>query len=241
MQRITINEISDKLNEIAKQEGVNIDERSVFLIAKLGDGALRDALGIFDMAVSFCGNNITFDELRGFLNLPDKEIYFEISNRVISSDAKGIIVYVEEVSSRGCELMTWYDEGTEHFRNLLLVKTTGSPDLLDESEAVKSMYLESAQKFSEPQLLRLLKVLFEAESRLKYSSNQKLLLEMLLVELTRVNGEISDLISVIEILRGSKKKLDEEITATGISNTQPTESDIVKKLKELFNVVEYKP
>jgi DNA polymerase III, subunits gamma and tau len=231
LQRITINEISDKLNEIAKQEGVNIDERSVFLIAKLGDGALRDALGIFDMAVSFCGNNITFDELRGFLNLPDKEIYFEISNRVISSDAKGIIEYFEEVSSRGFDLMTFYNGVTEHFRNLLLVKTTGSPDLLDESEAVKSMYLESAQKFSEPQLLRLLKVLFEAESRLKYSSNQKLLLEMLLVELTRVNGEISDLISVIEILRGSKKKLDEEITATGISNTHPPNQILLKSLK----------
>lgn len=241
LQRIKIDEISAKLMEVAAQEKITIDDRSVFLISKLGDGALRDALGIFDMAVSFCGSNVTFDELQKFLNLPDKEMYFEISDFILNSDSKGMLEFYEKLNEQGFDLMTLYNGITEHFRNMLLVKTTQNADLLDESDVIKSKYKSESEKFSDPQLLRLLKVLFETESRLKYSSNQKLLIEMLLVELTKLNSEITDLSELLAILQGSKKKVDSGIKPAQSKNEQPTESELVKKIIELFDAVEYKP
>ena len=131
LQMIKVDEISGNLRSIAKQEGIKIDDESLFLISKLGYGALRDAQGIFDMAVSYCGNEIKFEELKAFLNLPDKEVYFKIADFIKDGDTKGILNYLNELSTKGMDLHTVYNGITEHFRNLLILKTAENPDLLD--------------------------------------------------------------------------------------------------------------
>jgi DNA polymerase-3 subunit gamma/tau len=282
LQRITINEISDKLKEIAKQENIKIDEESVFLIAKLGDGALRDALGVFDMAVSFCGNNIKYKELKEFLNLPDKEVYFEVTKFIRECDVKGMLNYFYKLGERGFDQQTFYTGLVEHLRNLLVVKSTGNVDLLDEPDVMKKKYNEEAALFTENQVLRLLNVLFEAENRFKYSSNQRILLEAIVVELCKVNNEVSDLSKILGELEALKKKTPDlgddagnfaagsegavyepqnaeytraenyvkDLPRSEAGNTPPAlphekksssaDSPIVRKLKELFDVVEYK-
>ncbi|MBK8549978.1 MAG: DNA polymerase III subunit gamma/tau [Ignavibacteria bacterium] len=106
--RIKIKEISENIKEIAKEEKIKIDDESLFLIAKLGDGALRDAQGIFDMAVSFCGDKIKYEELKNFLNIPDKEIYFNISKYISEGNAKEMLTYFSKLNEQGFDLQTFY-------------------------------------------------------------------------------------------------------------------------------------
>lgn len=258
LHRLKVKEISDKVKDIAKEESVSIDEESLFLIAKLGDGALRDALGIFDMAVSYCGNQISFKDLKEFLNIPDKDIYFRVSGYIAGGDSKELLSYFNELEQQGFDLMTFYSGIVAHFRDLLVLISTGNADLIDESEVVKAKFRKDSDLFTEDKVRRLLKLLFDAEPRLKYSSNQKILMESLLVELCRINREvedISDLISGLEVL---KKKISDvnyssplpimpaESNASAPStggnqeNQGSNDSPLVKALKDLFDAEEYK-
>ena len=207
LQRIKITEIINNIKEIAKEEKVKIDNDSLFLIAKLGDGALRDAQGVFDLSVSFCGEIIKYDELKNFLNIPDKEIYFNFSKFIKEGNAKEILNYFNELNAKGFDMQTFFNGITEHLRDLMIVNSTGNVELLDESDSIKEMYITEAKEFSSGQISRLMKILFEAENRFKYSSNQKILLETILVELCRVNSEVLDLSEILSEIEAVKKKV----------------------------------
>jgi len=207
LQRIKITEIINNIKEIAKEEKVKIDNDSLFLIAKLGDGALRDAQGVFDLSVSFCGEIIKYDELKNFLNIPDKEIYFNISKFIKEGNAKEILNYFNELNAKGFDMQTFFNGITEHLRDLMIVNSTGNVELLDESDSIKEKYITEAKEFSSGQISRLMKILFEAENRFKYSSNQKILLETILVELCRVNSEVLDLSEILSEIEAVKKKV----------------------------------
>lgn len=258
LHRLKVKEISDKVKDIAKEESVSIDEESLFLIAKLGDGALRDALGIFDMAVSYCGNQISFKDLKEFLNIPDKDIYFRVSGYIAGGDSKELLSYFNELEQQGFDLMTFYSGIVAHFRDLLVLISTGNADLIDESEVVKAKFRKDSELFTEDKVRRLLKLLFDAEPRLKYSSNQKILMESLLVELCRINREVADISDLISGLEVLKKKISDvnyssplpimpaESNASAPStggnqeNQGSNDSPLVKALKDLFDAEEYK-
>lgn len=207
LHKLKVNDIKQKITEIAKDQKINIDEDSLFIIAKLGDGALRDALGIFDMAVSYFGNDINGEALKELLNLPDKEIYFNLSKIIKESNTKDLLSQTNDLINQGFDLQSYFNGLIEHFRNILIVKTSGNPDMLDETDNVKKHYSEQANEFTEGQVLRLLKILFESETRFKFSNNQNILLETILIELCRVNKEVSDISEIIDKFENLKKKL----------------------------------
>lgn len=245
LHKLKINEIIEQLKKIAELEKIKIDEESLFIIAKLGDGALRDSLGIFDMAVSYCGTDINSIELKGFLNLPDKEIYFNVSGYIKNENPKELLNYINYLQDHGFDLQTFFNGLTEHFRNILVIKTTGKQELLDESDFIKKRYVEESADFTLEQTLRILKIIFDNETRFKFSANQKILLESLLVEICRINKEIvdlSELISGLEMLK--KKSPDSGETYIRLNTTKTkgeikNESELEKQLKELFDVEEY--
>lgn len=245
LHKLKINEIIEQLKKIAELEKIKIDEESLFIIAKLGDGALRDSLGIFDMAVSYCGNNINNIELKGFLNLPDKEIYFNVSGYIKNENPKELLNYINYLQDQGFDLQTFFNGLTEHFRNILVIKTTGKPELLDESDFIKKRYAEESADFTLEQTLRILKIIFDNETRFKFSANQKILLESLLVEICRINKEIVDLSELISGLEMLKKKSPDSgetfirLNTTTTKEKTKTESELEKHLKELFDVEEY--
>lgn len=206
LHRFKIDEIVGKLKNVATEEKIKIDDESLFLIAKLGDGALRDALGVFDLAVSYCGTEIAFADLKEFLNLPGKEVYFKISEHIKNSDVSSILKYFDELIDLGFDLQTFFNGISEHFRDMLIVKTTKNPALLDESDLIRKRYTEESEHFSEEQILRILKILFDDEYRFRSSGNQKILLETLLVELCRINKEVIDIQKLLAELEEFKKK-----------------------------------
>ncbi len=258
LQRLRVSEISGKLKEISKEEKVKIDDESLFLVAKLGDGALRDALGVFDSAVSYCGDKITIDDLVSFLNIPQKEIYFSIAEFVNSGDVKGALNYFNELNARGLDIQTFFNGLTEHFRDLLIIKSTSEEELIDEPDSIKEKFSAEAKLFSIDRILRLMKILSDAENRIRLSSNQKIFVEVMLAELCRVDAEVRDLSEIITELKGAKKKFLTEAESTDapvksevhsvIKNNEksvsgessPSKDDIVSTLKQLFDAEEYK-
>jgi len=212
LHKLKVDDIREKLKEVAEDQQIRIDKESLFLISKLGDGALRDALGIFDMAVSYFGNDIKSEALKELLNLPDKESFFRISEAIKSGNTKFLIEHFSGLIDHGFDLQTFFNGLIEHFRNLLIVKTSSNPDLLDETDNIKKRYLTQTGEFTEGQILRFLKILFESETRFKYSNNQNILLETILIELCRVNKEITDVANLIEDLENLKKKTTELIS-----------------------------
>lgn len=260
LSRFKIDEIIQSLKHVAKERKVKIDEESLFNIARLGDGALRDALGVFDMAISFCGDSIKYSELKEFLNLPDKDVYFKLSDFITQADSKSLIDYFNELINKGFDMQTFYTGLTEHLRNILIIKTSGNADLLDETDLLKKNYLSHSEKFTTEQVLRLLKILFESEQRFKFSYNQKIFLEALLIELCRVNEEVVDVSKLLEGLNEIKKKTLKANPGSGVklpvdtrsqvqssqsqvkqteASEPPKEDELLKKLKDLFDVVEY--
>ncbi|MCI0448252.1 MAG: DNA polymerase III subunit gamma/tau [Chlorobi bacterium] len=214
-KRLTIEEIKSRLRHIANEEKVKIDDESLFFLSKKGDGSMRDAQGLFDMAAAYSDNNITFDKLKSFFNLAESDVYFQITDLVKNKNANGILNYFEDLMNKGYDMQTFLDGLTEHYRNLLVAISTKSGELIMESDSVKQKYAEYSGKFTELEIINSLKLILQTEFNFKYSSNQRTLIEALLVELIKFTDtkDISQIIEDIKELRsasGSAGKLNQE-------------------------------
>ena len=249
LKRFKSDEIIDKLKEIAKDKSVKIDEESLFLIAKLGDGALRDALGVFDFVVSYFGEKVTYKELKEFLNIPDKEMYFGITDIIKAGDTNKLLQIINEICETGIDLQILFNGMMEHLRDMMVTASTKSSDLINESDVIKKMYLDKINDFTESQILRMFKVMMEAEGRFKFTSGQKIMLESLLVELCRVNTEVVDITSLLaqlDLLKVSSpdksvvnSRIIEEVKL--IKKNGSSDSELVKRIKDMFDAIEYDP
>jgi len=202
-KRLTIEEISNRLKHIAENEKVKIDDESLFFISKKGDGSMRDAQGLFDMSAAYCDNKITFEKLKSFFNLTESDVFFTITDLVKSKDGKGILNYFDDLMNKGYDMQIFLDGLTEHYRNLLVVSSTGTAELVMESEQVKQKYAQYINKFSQIEVINSLKLILQAEYTFKYSSNQRTLIEALLVELIKFT-DTRELAEILEGLKGLK-------------------------------------
>lgn len=202
-KRLTIEEIKLRLRHIAENEKIKADDESLFFIAKKGDGSMRDAQGLFDMSAAYCDNNITFDKLKVFFNLADSDVYFNLTDLIKSKDGKGLLNYFDELMNKGYDMQTFLDGLTEHYRNLLVAGSTNSAELIMESEPVKQKYSEYINNFSQIELINSLKLILQAEYTFKYSSNQRTLIEALLIELIKFTDtrDISKILNEINELK----------------------------------------
>src|SRR5258707_634182 len=108
-KRMTIEEIKARTLFIAKEEKIKIDDESLFFIAKKGDGSMRDAQGLFDMAAAYSDNKITFDKLKEFFNLTGSEIYFDIAELIKSKDGSGLLNYFDGLMNKGFDMQIFLD------------------------------------------------------------------------------------------------------------------------------------
>lgn len=207
-KRLTIEEIQARIKLIADSEKIKIDEESLFFISKKGDGSMRDSQGLFDIASAYCDNNITYDKLKIFFNLAESDVFFNITDFIKNKDGSGLLVYFDSLMNKGYDMQTFLDSLTEHFRNLLVAVSTNSTGLIEESESVKQHYRDAIGRFSQIEIINSLKLILQTESIFKYSSNQRTLIESLLVELIKFTDtkEISAIIDELKELKADTKK-----------------------------------
>ncbi len=205
-RRISIEEITRRLQFIAGQENVSIDDDAFLIIAKKADGSLRDAQSIFDQVVSFGGERIDTHTIIQVLNIVDEELYFRVTDLIHTKDTKGGLTLVEEVISRGYDIKEFLSGLSEHLRNLLIVSTTHSTRLVETSEVHKKRYEDEAQKFSETDVFRLLKIVSDISASLRWSDQPRFRLEVGLLQMIKLDSSvrIEELLLELENL---KKKI----------------------------------
>ena len=201
-RRIELDTIKSLLEKIAKSEEIEIDDKTLTLIAKKADGALRDAESYFDQVVAFCGKKIDSSTVTKILNLIDDEVYFKISDAVLEKNFKSVFEITEEIYKNGWNFTDFMDGLIEHFRNIMSVIITGNSDSIESAEIFRKRYLTYMDKFSESDLLRLMNFLNKSGQELRFSRNQKLKIEIMLCHLVGLERTST----ITEIIEGINKE-----------------------------------
>ncbi|MCB0753590.1 MAG: DNA polymerase III subunit gamma/tau, partial [Ignavibacteriae bacterium] len=219
-RRIELNEIKSLLEKIAIAEKIKIDDESLTIIAKKADGALRDAESIFDQVVSFCGNEIDADILRQMLNLIDDEIYFQLSDAILTKDFKIAFDISERIYSNGWNFIDFINGLIEHFRNITTVIVADTTDFIEASEVNKKKYYDYADKFSEGDLLRILSFLSQTQNELRLAQNQRLKVEISLTKLIGLekSSTITEILAKVNSGDYTSEKKKSKITEKDIES-----------------------
>ncbi|PSQ82766.1 MAG: DNA polymerase III subunit gamma/tau [Bacteroidetes bacterium QS_7_67_15] len=204
-RRIRAGRIAEYLRGICREEDIDADEGSLMLLARRGDGALRDALSAFDQAVSLCGDTLRYDELSRALGVVDVDLYFQATEHVREGSSAGMLRLVESIVGRGYDLQEFLAGLSEHLRNLMVACTMEDASLIEATDAMRQRYTQSAQHFSEDDLLRLLMLAGEAEDEVRRSAEPRLRLEMALLNMASL-PHAADLQEALSTLRRLEKQ-----------------------------------
>lgn len=190
--RIQNSDIADHLNSIAIKEGVEAEEEALHLIAQKADGALRDALSIFDLIVTYSSDNkITYENAISNLHILDYDYYFKVTDQLLNSDHSGALLTFEEILSEGFDGHNFIIGLSEHFRNIMVSKDQATVKLLQVSEGIKKRYYEQAQQMSLSYLLSSLNLTSQCDLQYKSSKNQRLHVEITLMKLAHLTSVIN--------------------------------------------------
>lgn len=182
-RRIGVNDIKDHLVEVAKSEGITAEDDAVHIIAQKADGALRDALSIFDRVVSFAGKNLTREAVTENLNVLDYTWYFQITDLLLENNIPQVLLTYDKILSKGFDGHHFVMGLASHFRDLLVCKNQETISLLEVGEQVKAMYAEQSLKTSSKFLVEGIEIANSCDLKYKNSQNQRLLVELCLMQL----------------------------------------------------------
>ena len=182
-KRINDTDIVRHLQYVAQQEGVNAEEDALRVVAAKADGALRDALSIFDQLVSFTGKNITYKETIANLNVLDVDNYFQILDIVLSEDVSGALILLDDILAKGFDAQNFISGFASHIRNLLLAQNPGTVQLLQVSDTIKQKLQIQAQKADRMLLTRALELANQCDFNYKMSNNKRLSVELCLMQI----------------------------------------------------------
>ena len=182
--RITVDNIVKNLRMVASSEGVSIDDESLHVIAHKADGAMRDALTIFDQTVAFCGVDVRYHDVLRNLNVLDYEYSFSLVDAFLQGDyAKAMLIF-DEVLTKGFNALHFVAALSSHLRDLMVSKSGGLEALLELPESLKKRYREQAEKCSLQFLYEGLSITAQCESGYRASVNPRLHIEFALMRLS---------------------------------------------------------
>jgi DNA polymerase-3 subunit gamma/tau len=214
--RITVDDISKHLAEIAQKESITAEPDALHIIAAKADGGLRDALSMFDQLVSFSGgHSLTYQSVIENLHILDYEYYFKVGDCMQKGDIPAILLLFNDILSNGFDGLQFIAGLSEHFRNLLVCKDPQTVKLLEVGENIKSKYLQQAGLIPQDILLKGIGICTKTEIGFKASKNQRLLVEYALLQI----------VSLMHQPNGDEKKNDQLVIIdnSGASlNPQPT-------------------
>jgi DNA polymerase-3 subunit gamma/tau len=188
-KRITIYDIASHLAYVAEKEGIKADKDALHIIAQKSDGALRDALSIFDQIASSTEGNITYQSVIDNLNILDYEFYFTMTNHVAGGDIKETLLLIDEVIDNGFDGLQFISGFSSHLRNLLICKDEQTIRLLEVSENVKERYKEQVGKITVDFLLKALDIASHCDIEYKTSNNKRLHLELAFMQICNLSKQ----------------------------------------------------
>ena len=184
-KRIQIQDIAQHLSFVANSEGVSAEEDALHVIAQKADGALRDALSIFDQIVSFCGNTLSYKDVIDNLNILDEDYYFKMTDAMQEHDIAKALNLFNDILNNGFDGQQFVNGMAMHFRNLMVAKDPQTLSLLEVGQTIKQRFLDQNELWSQAQILNALELLNKADINYKSSKNQRLLVEFTLMQLCK--------------------------------------------------------
>ena len=213
-RRISIDTISDRLNELMEAEQVEVEDKAIRYIAKAADGSMRDALSLLDQCIAFyLGQKLTYDNVLEVLGAVDTDVFSRLLRNIIRRNVPAVLDTVEELVMQGRELLQLSVDFTWYLRNLLLVKTSDMPeDVLDVSTENLAQLKEEAEKIEADVLLRYIRIFSELTEQLRYATQKRVLLEVTLIKLCTPAMEVKT-DSLLDRIRALEEKLEKGLAA----------------------------
>ncbi|MBP8238838.1 MAG: DNA polymerase III subunit gamma/tau [Saprospiraceae bacterium] len=227
-KRISAQDAAKHLQHICRQEGIEADDAALHIIGQKADGALRDALSIFDRMVAAGGNRITYEAVLENLNVLDYDYYFRFVDGLLSEDLPGVLLLFDEVVRKGFDPDIFILGLAEHLRNLLVCKDEATLSLLEVSDNLRERYRTQAHLAPAALLLSALNLANECDLNYKMARNKRLHTEMSLIKMTYIRRSVRR--SPIETAGDPEKKnpdVNEGLavgggqSAVGSSNPKP--------------------
>ena len=181
--RISIPDIVGNLRGIASRENINIDDRSLHVIAGKADGAMRDALTIFDQTVAFCGTDVHYEDVIKNLNVLDVEFDFQLVDAFLKGDYASALLTFDRILSGGFNSLHFISSVGSHLRDLLVSRTGGLESLLDVPDSLRARYREQAERCPVKFIYDALNIVSQCEAGYRASVNQRLHIEFALMKL----------------------------------------------------------
>jgi DNA polymerase-3 subunit gamma/tau len=194
-KRITVKDAKEHLAEVATSQGVVFEDDALHIIAQKADGAMRDALSIFDRVVSFCGNNLTRQAVTENLNVLDYETYINMTDLILENKIPEVLLAYNDILAKGFDGHHFIAGLASHFRDLLVAQNPATLSLLEMGEAAQQLYGQQSKKASQDFLLKGINLANDCDLKYKVSQNQRLLVELTLMQISSITFD------------GEKKKL----------------------------------
>lgn len=194
-KRITVKDAKEHLAEVAKSQNIVFEDDALHIIAQKADGAMRDALSIFDRVVSYCGTNLTRQAVTENLNVLDYEYYIKVTDLILENKIPELLLAYNDILAKGFDGHHFIAGLASHFRDLLVCKNPATLVLLEAGELAQNLYREQSQKTSQEFLLQGIDIANDCDLKYKSSQNQRLLVELCLMQLASITFD------------GEKKKL----------------------------------
>ena len=229
-KKIEISDIKNHLELIAKKENITHDDDSLFLIANKSDGALRDALSIFDRLVNFTNGNITKDLVYKNLNILDHDVYFKATELILNNDITNSLLLFNEINKQGFSGQHFIDGLCLHFRDLLVSKSSETHMLIDQNINLKKRYLDQSKLIDLDFILSSINLIEECSFKYKNSKNQRLLTEICLMKLCSIkNIELKKKVKIL-----SKSEIIKSNTKTSFDFKNNSEKNTVENKETLI-------
>jgi DNA polymerase III subunit gamma/tau len=191
--RIKVSDIAGYIKHVAQSEGVEIDESGLNIIAQKADGAMRDALSIFDQIVSFSGKNVSYYQVIENLNVLDYDYYFKLTDRFLEGDIPAVLLTFNEILDNGFDGHHFITGLSSHFRDLLMCKDGSTVKLLEVGGDVQEKYKVQAVACESEFLLKALDVANHCDLNYKTSQHKRLLVELTLIKISQITQKKKDL------------------------------------------------
>jgi len=186
-KRITVKDAANYLKYIAENQGIEAEDDALHIIAQKADGAMRDALSIFDRVVSFSGKQLTRKAVTENLNVLDYETYFEATERILEHNIPKLLLLFNKTLALGFDGHHFISGLATHFRDLMVCQHQSTINLLEVGDGAKQNYLEQSKKTSNAFLLKALNIANDCDLKYKTSKNQRLLVELSLMKLASID------------------------------------------------------
>lgn len=223
--RIKSDEMFERLRKIVTEQGVLAEDRSLSLIARMSDGAMRDALSILDQAISMGNGKVQYDEIINMLGLVANDNLFKLVDSIIEKDVERSMRVVDDIVFSGKDIYNFIKDLINHFRNLMMVKISQNPeDILDMSLENIQNLKEQSKKIRIEEIMRDIRILQETEEQSKWSKQSRIYLELAIIKLCKIEYDTSKEVMLARLNKMEEALRSGQITVTTAETQAPDSS-----------------